>query len=123
MDSNPLDGIAEALRALAATGGDRPAGALSPSELAAVSQAFGALKRHVDAAFAPVAAEISRQSRRELGKDSFARKQGFASPVALISTTTGTSVGEAVRIVQVGEATAPRVSLTGEALPAKHRHV
>ena len=123
MDSNPLDGIAEALRALAAAGGDRPAGALSPSELAAVSQAFGALKRHVDAAFAPVAAEISRQSRRELGKDSFARKQGFASPVALISTTTGTSVGEAVRIVQVGEATAPRVSLTGEALPAKHRHV
>ena len=123
MEATPLDGIAEALHALATAGGDRPAGALTPAELVAVNQAFGALKRHVDAAFAPVAAEISRQSRRELGKDSLAKKQGFASPAVLISTTTGTSVGEAVRIVQVGEATAPRVSLTGEALPAKHPHV
>lgn len=123
MDGTPLNGIEEALRALTAAGGDRPAGALSPAELVAVNRAFGALKRHVDAAFAPVAAEISRQSRRELGKDSLAKKQGFASPVALISTATGTSVGEAVRIVQVGEATAPRMSLTGEVLPAKHPHV
>lgn len=123
MEATPLDGIAQALRALATAGGDRPAGALTPAELVAVNQAFGVLKRHVDAAFAPVAAEISRQSRRELGKDSLAKKQGFASPAVLISTTTGSSVGEAVRIVQVGEATAPRISLTGEALPAKHPHV
>lgn len=123
METSPLDGIAEALRALAAAGGDRPAAALTPAQLVAVNQAFGALKRHVDAAFAPVAAEISRQSRRELGKDSLAKKQGFASPAVLISTTSGTSVGEAVRIVQVGEATAPRVSLTGEALPAKRPHI
>lgn len=123
MTTTPLDGIAEALHALAAAGGERPASALTPGELVAVNQAFGALKRRVDAAFAPVAAEISRQSRRELGKDSLAKKQGFASPAVLIATTTGTSVGEAVRIAQVGEATAPRVSLTGEALPAKHPHV
>lgn len=123
MTSTPLDGIAGALRALATAGGGRPASALTPSELVAVNAAFGALKRHVDAAFAPVAAEISRQSRRELGKDSLAKKQGFSSPAVLISTTTGTSVGEAIRIVQVGEATAPRVSLTGEQLPAKRPHV
>ena len=123
MNTNPLDGIAEVLHELATVGGDRSPGALSPAGLVAVNQAFGVLKRHVDAAFAPVAAEISRQSRRELGKDSLAKKQGFASPAVLISTTTGTSVGEAVRIVQVGEATAPRMSLTGEALPAKHPHV
>jgi hypothetical protein len=123
MDTSPVDGITEALRALVAAGGDRPASALSPAELMAVGQAFGALKRHVDAAFALVAAEISRQSRRELGKDSLAKRQGFASPAVLISTATGTSVGEAVRIVQVGEATAPRMSLAGEALPAKHPHV
>jgi hypothetical protein len=123
MDTSPVDGITEALRALVAVGGDRPASALSPAELMAVGQAFGALKRHVDAAFAPVAAEISRQSRRELGKDSLAKRQGFASPAVLISTATGTSVGEAERIVQVGEATAPRMSLAGEVLPAKHPHV
>lgn len=123
MDGNPLDGIAEALRLLTAAGGDRPAAALTPRELISVNRAFGALKRHVDAAFAPVAAEIARQSRPELGKDSLAKKQGFASPVVLISATTGTSVGEAVRIVQVGTATAPRVSLAGEPLPAKHPHI
>ena len=85
-----------------------------------MNAAFGALKRHVDAAFAPIAAEIARQSRVELGKDSIAKKQGFRSPVALIQATTGSSVGEAVKLVQVGEATAPRLSLTGETLPAKH---
>lgn len=118
-----LTGIAEALASLAAVGGGRPPEALSPAELIAVNHAFGALKRHVDAAFAPVAAEIARQSRTELGRDSLARVQGFRTPATLIAATTGTSVGDAVRIVQVGEATAPRRALTGEALPAKHPHV
>lgn len=58
-----------------------------------MNAAFGALKRHVDAAFASVASEIARQSRVELGKDSIAKKQGFRSPVALIQGTTGSSVG------------------------------
>ncbi|MCT9820558.1 HNH endonuclease [Microbacterium sp. W1N] len=123
MDENLLSGIATALDALAAAGGRRAPEALSPGELIAVNQAFGALKRHVEAAFAPVAAEIARQSRVELGKDSLAKKQGFRSPVALIQATTGSSVGDAVKLVQVGEATAPRLSLTGEKLPAKHPHV
>lgn len=123
MGTSSLDGIAEALRALAAAGGEQSAAALSPGELIAVNQAFGVLKRHVDAAYALVAAEISRQSRHELGKDSIAKKQGFASPAVLISTTLGISVGDAVRTMQVGEATAPRLSLTGEPLPAKHPHI
>lgn len=118
--NSPLDGIAQALNALAAAGGERPAEALTPGELIAVNAAFVALRRRVDAAFASVASEIARQSRVELGKDSIAKKQGFRSPVALIQVTTGSSVGEAVKLVQVGEATAPRLSLTGETLPAKH---
>jgi 5-methylcytosine-specific restriction protein A len=77
----------------------------------------------LDAAYASVASEIARQSRPELGKDSLAKKQGFRTPATLISATTGTSVGEAVRIVAVGDATAPRVTLTGEARPAKHPRV
>lgn len=118
-----LTGIAEALAALAAAGGGRAPEAMTPGELIAVNDAFGALKRHVDAAFAPVAAEIARQSRAELGRDSLARTQGFRTPATLIAATTGTTVGDAIRIVQVGEATAPRRALTGEALPAKHPHV
>lgn len=118
-----LTGIEEALAALAVASAGRGPEALTPGELVAVNQAFGALKRQVDAAFAPVAAEISRQSRVELGKDSLARRQGFRTPAAMISTTTGGSLGEAIKLVQVGEATAPRMTLTGDALPARHPHV
>lgn len=123
MDNGHLTGIAEALGALTAAGGGRSPGALTPGELLAVNLAFGALRRHVEAAFAPVAAEIARQSRVDLGKDSLAKKQGFRSPVALIQATTGSSVGDAMKLVQVGEATASRTSLTGEHLPAAHPHV
>lgn len=119
----PLIGIAQALAALEAAGGGTSPDALTPAQLLAVGAAFGALTRQVDAAFAPVAAEIARQSRIELGRDSLARRQGFRSPVALIQATTGSSVGEAAKLVQVGEATAPRLSITGERMPAKHPSV
>ncbi|MET2010723.1 DUF222 domain-containing protein [Microbacterium chocolatum] len=123
MDGSCLEGIAGALAGLVAAGGDRPVGALAPGELLGVLEALGALKRRVDAGLAPVAAEIARQSRRELGGDSLARRAGFSSAPVLVATTVGTTVGEAVRWVQVGEATAPRMALTGEALPARHPHV
>lgn len=121
--TSPLARIAQALEALALAGGDRMPSALTPSELIAVTDAFGSLKRHVDAAYAGVAAEVARQSRAELGKDSLAKRQGFSSPAVLISTTTGTSVGESLRMIQVGEATAPRATLSGEQRPARHPHV
>jgi len=121
--TTPLDRIAEALAVLAAAGGERAPEALSPGELVAVTAAFGALKRQVEAAMAPVAAEVARQSRTELGRDSLAKRQGFRTPVAMIATATGTTGGEAARLVQVGEATSPRRSLTGEELPAAHPHV
>ncbi|MFG6403449.1 DUF222 domain-containing protein [Microbacterium sp. P04] len=121
--NEPLDGIAEALAALRRAGGGRAPETLTPSELMAVNEAFGTLRRRMDAAYLPIAREINRQSRPELGKDSFAKKQGFRTPATLISATTGTSVGEAVRIVTVGDATAPRMTLTGESAPAKHPFV
>src|SRR5690606_4221760 len=107
----------------AAAGGERDASALGPDELVAVNRAFGALRRQVEAAYTSVAAEIARQSRRELGRESLARKQGFASPASLISATSGGTIGDAVKVMRVAEATQPRVSLTGEDLPAKHPHV
>lgn len=118
-----LDSLQAALDAVRAAGGDRAPESLTPGELMAVNEAFGLLRRRTDAAYLPVATEIGRQSRGELGKDSFARKQGFRSPGALISATTGASVGEATRMVAVGEATAPRTTLSGETAPAKHPHV
>jgi hypothetical protein len=107
-------------RALCPSG--RPEG-LGPAELVALSEALGTLRRAADAALAPVAAEIGRQSRPELGKDSLARKNGFRSPAAMISTVVGTTSGEAVRAMKIGESTAPRMTLTGDATPPKNPHV
>ncbi|MFG6403030.1 DUF222 domain-containing protein [Microbacterium sp. P04] len=115
--------VVAALNAVAGVAGGRSVEALAPGELMAVNEGLGRARRLLDATYTSVAAEINRQSRPELGKDSFAKKQGYRTPATLISATTGTSVGEAVRIVAVGDATAPRVSLTGEVRPAKHQQV
>jgi hypothetical protein len=121
---NPLlDQVQAAVDAVRAQVEGREVSGLAPGELIAVNDAFGVLRRCVDAAYLPVAAEIGRQSRVELGRDSLARKQGFGTPGKLISATTGTSVGEAIKLVTVGEATAPRATLTGQPAPARHPHV
>lgn len=118
-----LDAVQSALDALRSASGDRDVVGLAAAELVAVNEALGVLRRSVDAAILPVAAEIARQSRRELGRDSLAKRQGFGSAGKMISTTAGTSVGEALRLVAVGEATAPRMLLSGESAPARHPHV
>ncbi|MHA7985053.1 HNH endonuclease [Rathayibacter sp. CAU 1779] len=118
-----LDAVQQALDAVRSVSSGREAVDLAAAELVAVADALGMLRRTVDAALLPVAAEIARQSRPELGRDSLAKQQGFRTPGALIATTTGTSTGEAVRMVAVAEATAPRVMLSGEIAPAKHPHV
>jgi hypothetical protein len=118
-----LEAVQSSLDAVRHASGDREVSGLAPGELVAVGDALGRLKRAVDAALVPVAAEIARQSRPELGSDSLAKRQGFPSAGRMISTTTGTSVGEAVRLVTVGEAIAPRASSSGEVRPAKHPHV
>ncbi|HWD62734.1 MAG TPA: DUF222 domain-containing protein [Humibacter sp.] len=118
-----LDAVQAALNAARAASSGRDAVGLAPADLVAVADALGVLRRTVDAALLPVAAEIARQSRRELGGDSLAKKQGFGSAGRMIATTTGTSTGEAVRMVAVGEATAPRVMLSGEVAPPVHPHV
>ena len=121
--NDSFDGITTALDAVRAAAGGRSVGALTAGELIAVNEAFGALHRHVDAAHARVASEIARQSRSELGRDSLAKKQGFRSAATMVSTITGTTVGEAIRLIAVGEATTPRMALSGEAAPAKHPFV
>lgn len=127
--SDPLAGVVDALdrlRSAWATGGDGallPVSALKGSQLVAVNNALGLLQRRASAVHAPVAAEIMRESRPELGSDGLAKQQGFRNPTALIAATTGTSTGDAQRLVKVGEATAPRTTLTGEAAPARHPHI
>lgn len=97
--------------------------ALAPGALIRLNEQLADSQRLLDAARARVAAEIARQSRPELGPDGLAKQQGFRNPTALIATVGGTSAGEAARLVKVGEATAPRMTLSGEAAPARHPHV
>ncbi|MGW9113905.1 DUF222 domain-containing protein [Microbacterium sp. NPDC055683] len=121
MEPSPsFTSLADGLRV--AVAGLDVAGAAA-GELARLAETLGEVRRLADAALVPVAAEISRQSRRELGKDSFARKQGFTGAVALLSAVTGMASAEASRLIRVGEATAPRANLIGETLPSTHPHV
>jgi len=123
MDEQRLARLREAVEAFASAGAARPASVLTGRELVAVNAAFGALRTQVDAAFAPYAAELARQSRPELGSDSLAKKQGFRTPASLIAATGAGTTGDAVKLMRVGEATTPRQSLAGEQQPAKRPHV
>lgn len=114
MDNDSLAGIAEALAARANVGGEHAPEPLTPGELVAVHHTFGALKRHVEAAFTPVAAEIARQSHAELGKDSLAKKASAHPPCS--SRRPPVERGEAIRIVQVA-----RVQPSTEARPRRTR--
>lgn len=124
--NTPLTPVAEALDALAraweAAGAGGTAG-LSDADLLAVNERFGALRRRVESAHAPVAAEIASRSRAELGRDSLARRTGHRSPAKLIAAATGGHSGDAARLIQVGQATAPRTLLSGEPAPAPHPHI
>jgi len=121
--SSSIDALAEAVQTARALWPGELLDGAAPGVLAGLNEKLGEARRLLDAAAAAVAAEIARQSRPELGRDGFAKKQGYRTPATLIAATMGTTTGEAVRLLQVGEATAPRVTMTGEPAPARHPHV
>lgn len=121
MSAPALDPLREAVTALAGVWADASTAAdLARSDLVAVTCAIGSARRALDALQADVAAAIAHESRPELGADSLAKQQGFRNTAQLIATTTGTSAGDAARLVKVGEAIAPRLNLLGEPAPAKY---
>ena len=116
-----LTGLREAMSTLGeAWAGAGEAGDLSRAQLIAVSDAMGALQRRVDAMHVELASRLAYESRPELWSESLAKQQGFRTPAALIAAVTGISTGDAVRLVKVGEATAPRADLLGARLPARY---
>jgi 5-methylcytosine-specific restriction protein A len=96
---------------------------MSDAGLLATTDALAHLVRDAEAVMARVAGEIARRSPASLGKEGLAKKQGFQNPAHLVAAATGGAVAGAARIVGVGKATAPRLSLTGEVLPPAHPHV
>ena len=96
---------------------------LSDARLVEINDRYGEMRRMLEADHSQIAAEIARRSRPDLGPDSLAKTHGYRNPTALIAATTGTTNGEAARLVQVGEAIAPRQLLSGEKAPARHPHI
>src|SRR5690606_17316872 len=96
---------------------------LSRAELVSVTEAVAQVQRRLDAVQVDVAAGIARESRPELGADSLAKQQGFRTPGKMLAGALGVSTGDALRLIKVGEGTAPRTDLLGAKLPAKYPHV
>jgi 5-methylcytosine-specific restriction protein A len=96
---------------------------LSRDEVARINELLGQSRRLLDAAQARIATAVARHSRPELGPAGLAKTQGFRNPVTLIATTMGTTTGEASRMLQVGEATEPRMTFCGETAPPAHPFV
>ncbi|GEC74108.1 HNH endonuclease [Microbacterium maritypicum] len=93
---------------------------LTRAQLLEAHRTMGLVQRRLDGIHAEIAASIARESRPELGAASLAKEQGFRSPATMIAATTGGSTGDALRLVKVGEATAPRANLLGEPLPPRY---
>ncbi|MFT4052353.1 MAG: DUF222 domain-containing protein [Microbacterium sp.] len=121
--TSPLGTLTDAVAALGELWPEERVEGCEPGRLAELTRLLGQARRLLDAAAVQVAAEVSRQSRPELGADSLAKKQGHRNATSMIAATLGTSNGEAAKLVEVGDAVAPRLLLSGEAAPARHPHV
>lgn len=94
--------------------------ALSRADLVSVTDAVAQVQRRLDAVQVDVAAGVARESRTELGPESLAKQQGFRTPGKMLAAALGVSTGDALRLIKVGEGTAPRTDLLGARLPAKY---
>jgi hypothetical protein len=130
---HPLERDLEALRA--AWAGSMPAFGtieasaqveieqMSDAGLVTVTDLIARVRRDADALLTRVAAEVAKRSVQEFGDSGLARAVGFHNPVRLIAASTGSSRGEAAKLIAVGTATAERRTFGGERVPSKHPHV
>jgi Domain of unknown function (DUF222) len=88
-------------------------------DLVAAAQA---VVRSAQGMLAAASGELSRRSQGD-GDSSLARRVGEKNASLLIAHRAGLSLGEAARLVVVGEAIASQVALSGEDLPAKRPHL
>lgn len=100
-----------------------PPSSVDRSRLVAIAETLGTVSRHLEGVRAQIAAEIARESRRELGADALAKQHGYRNAVSLIASVSGTHTGSAARLIEVGAAIAPGTTLTGQPVPAPHPHV
>lgn len=68
--------------------------------------AFGKVRRDVDAVLAQISGEIGRRSAPGAGAGGLAKKSGFATPESLVADATGGSRAEGRRLVEAGKESA-----------------
>ncbi len=88
-----------------------------------VSAPLRALQRQTNLYMIAVAGFIADHSRPSLGTDGMARKAGHAKPAQLVAELFAITVGEAIRLCDVGLATRTRTALDGTPLPAEYSNV
>jgi len=84
-----------------------------------VAAAMATLQRAVDAPRVVIAGEIAYRSQLILGTEGMARKAGYAKPALFLAELWTITVGEGMRLCDVGLATRPRTALDGTPLPAR----
>jgi hypothetical protein len=94
--------------------------AMTEPAVMGVSAPLRALQRQTNLYMIAVAGFIADHSRPSLGTDGMARKAGHAKPAQLVAQLFGITVGEAIRLCDVGLATRSRTALDGTPLPARY---
>ena len=103
---------------LTSTFGARAESSLTDAELlAGIESSFDSI-RMLQATLLHQVAELSSRSRSELGAEGLARRTGASNPADLLAHLGRTTSAHAKQLVRVADATAPRLSLAGEHLPA-----
>jgi hypothetical protein len=102
---------------------ERSMAALSDEDLCVMLREIEQVGRLTDALRALAAAEVDDRSRHELGTAGLGRRLGYTQSSLLIERVTLVSQGEASRRIRLGQAIAPRISLTGELLPPPYPRV
>ena len=92
---------------------------LSDATLMAGFHDAAELRKAVDTVLLEFSSAIAARSGP--GADSLTKSAGFASPTALIAETAGINFAEAAKVVRVANATAPRLSETGQ-LETRYAH-
>jgi len=96
---------------------------MSDAGLVRVTASIAQIRRDADALLARVAAEVAKRSGEGFGAEGLAKAQGFHNPARLVAASTGTSRGDAARLIAVGTATAERQMFSGERRAAPRPHV
>jgi hypothetical protein len=100
--------------------GAADAAGMGDTGLMTVIAAIGSHQRSFDSLRVAAAGEIAHRSQLSLGTDGMARKAGHAKPAQYLAELWTITVGEAMRLCEVGLATRSRIALDGTPLPARY---